>query len=284
MLKRLLTEPLVHFIALALIVFAAYGLVATEKQEPPDQIVVSAPKIEQLAALFAKTWQRPPTSQELKNLIDDYVREEIYVREALVLRLDEDDTVIRRRLRQKMEFLNAAEAETASPTDAELDAYLKANPMRFEIEPKLAVQQIFLSRDRHGDKVEEDASSILEILRTRPEVDWTTLGDPTLLPAALPLTDETSIGQIFGADFAKALDEAEPSKWSVPISSTFGVHLVRVTERTPGRMPALHEVRDAVLREWANDRRQQAEEKSLQQLLSRYKVTIDMPAATGDKP
>jgi hypothetical protein len=282
--KRLLKEPLVHFIALALIVFAAYGQVATEKQQPPDQIVVSAPKIEQLAAVFAKTWQRPPTSQELKNLIEDYVREEIYVREALALHLDEDDAVIRRRLRQKMEFLNAAEAEAASPSDDELDAYLKDNPRRFEIEPMLAFQQIFLSPERHGDKIEQDAGSILEVLRTNPDSDWAVLGDPTLLPAALPLTDKTSIGQIFGADFAEALDEAEPGTWSDPIASTFGLHLVRVTQRTPGRMPALHEVRDAVLREWANDRRQQAEEKSFQELLSRYKVTIDLPAATGDNP
>ena len=86
MLRQLSREPLVHFVALALVVFAAYGLVSTEKQQLPDQIVVSAPKIEQLVAVFAKTWQRPPTSQELKNHIDDYVREEIYVREALVHR------------------------------------------------------------------------------------------------------------------------------------------------------------------------------------------------------
>jgi hypothetical protein len=283
-LTRLMKEPLVHFIALALIVFAAYDLVATEKQELPDQIVVSAPKIEQLAAVFAKTWQRPPTSQELKNLIDDYVREEIYVREALALHLDEDDTVIRRRLRQKMEFLSAAEAEAASPSDDELDAYLKENPRRFEIEPMLAFQQIFLSPERHGDKIEQDAGFILEVLRTNPDSNWAVLGDPTLLPAALPLTDKTSIGQIFGADFVEALDEAEPGKWSDPIASTFGLHLVRITERMPGRMPALHEVRDAVLREWTNDRRQRAEDTRLEELLQRYDVTIDTPAVTGGKP
>jgi hypothetical protein len=283
-LRSILREPLVHFVLLALLVFAGYGLVSTETVKEPDRIIISAAKVEQLAAVFAKTWQRPPTSQELKNLIDDYVREEIYVREALVLHLDEDDAVIRRRLRQKMEFLNAAEAEAASPSDDELDAYLKENPRRFEIEPMLAFQQIFLSPERHGDKIEQDAGSILEVLRTNPDSDWAVLSDPTLLPAALPLTDKTSIGQIFGADFAEALDEAEPGTWSDPIASAFGLHLVRVTERTPGRMPALHEVRDAVLREWASDRRQQAEEKSFQELLSRYKVTIDMPAATGDNP
>jgi hypothetical protein len=279
MLKVLLREPLVHFILLAMIVFAVYyGVSPARDQTSAEEIIISAPKIEQLAAIFAKTWQRPPTSQELKSLVDDYVREEIYVREALALRLDEDDTIIRRRLRQKMEFLNAAETEATIPTEEELEAYLKSYPQRFEIGPKIAFQQVFLNPERHGEETEPEARSVLKMLKAGPEVDPASLGDPTLLPAALPLTDKPSIGQIFGVEFADALDQGEIGQWQGPVTSSFGLHLLRVTAREPRRVPELSEVRDMVLREWANDRRQEAEQQRLEEHLKRYDVKIEMPA------
>ena len=146
------------------------------------RIVVTQAKIEQIASLFARTWQRPPTSSELKGLIDDYVKEEVYYREAFALGLDKDDTVIRRRLRLKMEFLNDAVVEALAPTDAELDAYLQGQAGAFEIEPMLAFQQVFLKPDRHGDRIDQDAASILEVLLTSPAIDPASLGDASLLP------------------------------------------------------------------------------------------------------
>ena len=275
MLKRLLNEPLVHFIVLALVIFTGYGLLNRERTAAPDRIVVTAAKIEQLVSVFARTWQRPPTADELKGLIDDYVKEEIYVREASVLGLDEDDTVIRRRLRLKMEFLNDSVADALVPTDADLGTYLKANPGAFEIDPMLAFQQVFLNPDRHGDRIDQDAASILEVLLTSPATDPASLGDASLLPAELTLTTKTSIGRTFGADFAEALDKAAVAHWTGPVRSAFGLHLVRVSERKPGRLPALDEVRDAVAREWANARRKEIEDRRFDELLKRYEVTIE---------
>ena len=205
MLRRLLKEPLVHFLALALVIFAVYGVINTSEAEKPDRIVMTGPKIEQIAGLFAKAWQRPPTVAELKDLIDDYVKEEILVREALALRLDKDDTVIRRRLRLKMEFLSDAESEALSPTDAELEAYLRANPGKFEIDPMIAFRQIYLNPERRGDRLDQDAASILEVLRSGARPDPSALGDTTLLPSELPMTSKSSIGEMFGREFAEAL-------------------------------------------------------------------------------
>jgi PPIC-type PPIASE domain len=269
---------------LALVIFAAYGLLNRGGAQAPDSIVVTAPKIEQLASVFGKTWQRPPTAEELKGLIDDYVKEEIYVREALALGLDKDDTVIRSRLRLKMEFLSDAVVDALAPTDGELDAYLKAHPTIFEVEPMLAFQQVFLNPERRGDKTNEDAASILEILTNNPATDAMKFGDVSLLPAELPLTAKTSIGQTIGADFAEALDKATPGQWMGPITSTFGLHVVRVSERRPGRLPALNEVRDTVAREWANDKRKELEARRLEELLKRYEVTIENPAASVTSP
>ena len=127
MIRHVLREPLIHFLLLAGLIFAAYGLVAG--RAPTEEAVnVSQAKIEQMASIFTRTWQRPPTGDELKGLIDDYVKEEIYVREAIRLGIDQDDTVIRRRLRMKMEFLNDAEAEAVPANEADLSAYLAAHP------------------------------------------------------------------------------------------------------------------------------------------------------------
>ena len=275
MFKCVLSEPLVHFLALALAIFAGYALVGADAGERQESIVVTALKIEQMATLFAKTWQRPPSADELKGLIDDHVKEEVLVRQALALGLDRDDAVVRRRLRQKMEFLNTADAEALEPTDAELGAYLAINADAFRINGMLAFEQVFLNPQRRGDRAEQDAGSILEALLSDPAADRSLLGDATLLPPELPLSDSVSIAQTFGTDFAEALDEAPLGRWVGPVASGFGLHLVRVTERVPDRMPSLDEARDAVAREWTNARRKELEDQRFSELLKGYAVTIE---------
>ena len=281
MLKGLLKEPLVHFLALALVVFALYGLINRSEAEKPDRIVITGPKIEQIASLFAKAWQRPPTAAELKDLIDDYVKEEILVREAFALGIDKDDTVIRRRLRLKMEFLSDAESDALLPTDPELAAYLKANPAKFEIDPMIAFRQIYLNPQRRGGTLDQDAATILEVLHSDVRPDPSTLGDSTLLPSELPVTSKSSIGHIFGREFADALRSATPGQWSGPIKSAFGFHIVRVSEYKTGRTPALDEVRDAVAREWTNEKRKARQDARFNELLKRYQVVIESTPRTA---
>jgi hypothetical protein len=277
-LKRLLKEPLIHFMIFALVIFGAYALMSPQHENAPGQIFVTAGKIDQIASIFVKTWQRQPTVVELKGLIDDYVKEEIYYREAKELGLDTDDTVIRRRLRLKMEFLHDVEVDTLTPTDAELGAYLKAHPADFEIEPMLAFQQVFFNPKRHGDMIKKDVAVILESLMTDPATNAATLGDTSLLPSELPLTSKASINQTFGAEFSDTLAKATPGQWTGPIKSGFGVHIVRVTKRQASRIPALGEVRDVVEREWRNEKRKELEDQRFNTLLKRYEVTIESPS------
>ncbi len=281
MIGRLLKEPLVHFLALALGIFAFYGALNRPDDRRPDEIAVTGAKIEQLAGLFAKTWQRAPSATELKGLVDDHVKEEILYREALVLGLDKDDTVIRRRLRLKMEFLSQAEADAATPGDTELEAFLKANPDRFQIDPMLALRQVYLNPERHGEAIEQQVASVLEVLRSDPAGDPSALGDATTLPAKLPLTRKASIGQIFGADFAEAVARIPPDAWLGPIKSSFGLHIVQVSESRPGRQAALAEMRDRVTQEWADERRRQIEEKQFAERLKRYRIRIETQPATS---
>lgn len=281
MLKRILREPLVHFLALALLIFAAHGLLRTGA-DAPEKIVVSASKIEQMAKVFTKTWQRSPTADELKGMIDDYVKEEILVRQALELGLDRDDTVVRRRLRQKMEFLNAADAVPVTVTDPELEAYLEANPATFATDAKLAFEQVFLNPARHGDTIAEDAAALLAELRSNDMADPASLGDVSLLPAAVLLTSKAAIDQTFGGDLADGLEKAPLGQWTGPIASSFGLHLVRVSEHAPGRVPQLKDVRDEVAREWENAKRAQLEQQRFGELLARYQVSVEAATAAGD--
>lgn len=272
---QVLKEPLTHFIALALAIFFLYGAVNRSAQPQADEIVVTSAKIEQLGALFTKTWQRPPSSQELKGLIDDFVKEEIYNREALLLGLDKDDTVIRRRLRQKMEFLVDAEVDAITPADAELKSYLEANSNQFRVEPMIAFEQIYLSPAKRGDRIEADAQVMLDQLRGNAQADPTKLGDQTLLPSMLPLTASATINQSFGDRFAEAMEKLPDNQWSGPVPSSYGLHLVRVLERREGRSPALDEVRGAVAREWSNAKRKALEAERIETLLKRYDVTVE---------
>ncbi|WP_296709100.1 peptidylprolyl isomerase [Rhodoblastus sp.] len=281
MLKKLFEEPLLHFIILA---FAIFGLYAVVNRSPAgggdDRIVITGAKVEQLANLFGNTWQRPPTAIELKGLVENYIKEEIYNREAVMLGLDKNDTSIRRRLRQKYEFLIDADAEGQAPTDAQLQAYLQAHADRFEIGPKLAFQQIYLSPASRGDRIEQDAATLLETLRKDPAE--TPRGDATLLPSEVAMTRLTAIGEMFGDDFATALkNKAEARLWTGPIRSAFGLHLVRILDRQPVRLPALDEVRAAVARDWSNETRKSVEDARYRQLLARYHIVVETQPETS---
>ena len=273
MVGRLIREPLVHFLLLAGLIFAAYG-VLSGKVATEESINVTRAKIEQMAMIFARTWQRPPTKDELKGLIDDYVKEEIYVREAMRLGIDKDDTVIRRRLRMKMEFLSDAEAEATPATDADLTAYLATHPDKFQEPPRIAFEQLYVDARKRGATAQADAAALLVSLK-KDETLVSGAGDPTLLPPSMPLTDQQGIAHLFGDDFAAAVVTLVPGGWQGPIVSGFGLHLVKVTGQEAGRLPALAEIRPQVEREWMNERRETGARQTLDDLLKRYQVTIE---------
>ena len=272
MIGRLIREPLVHFLILAGLIFAAHGLLAG-RTVTEEAIVVTPAKVEQMASIFARTWQRPPTADELKGLIDDYVKEDIYVREAMRLGIDKDDTVIRRRLRMKMEFLTDAEVEATPPSDVDLAAYLATHSDKFQDAPRIAFEQVFLDAGKRGAAAEADAAALLASLK-KDDTLAAGAGDPTLLPPYLQLTDHHGIAQQFGEDFAAAVVMLPVGGWQGPIVSGYGLHLVKVTQHEAGRLPELAEIRPRVEREWMNDRREAVARERLDELLKRYTVTV----------
>lgn len=282
MFRRILREPLLHFAALSLLLFLTYSMLSGRHQSSREQIVVSDARIEQLAGLFAKTWQRAPTPEELKALVDDYVAGEIYYREARRLGLDADDAVIRQRLRLKMELLNDLEIDQLSPTDGELASFLTANPDKFAIDQELAFEQVLLSPGQRGEALESDTSKLLSDLRAG-SVDPAIAGDATLLPPTLPLTPLDLIGRDFGDDFAELIKDLPANEWSGPVKSGYGLHLVRILEKRQGRTPSLDEARETVIREWKAVRREELRRERLAELARQYDVVIsgDAQGAAG---
>ena len=273
----LLREPLLHFLVLGAALFGLFNLVDKNNSEAPAKIIVSTSRVTTLADGFARTWRRPPTEQELQGLVEDYIRDEIFYREGRAAGLDRDDFVIRRRVRQKMEFL-AEDMAAAEPSDEQLAAYLASNSERFRTEDRLIFHQVFLSATRRGSALDDDARQIADTLvRTSVPEDTAMLGDPFLLGEEFREMSQSDIARTFGEGFAKRLSAIAPGRWQGPIPSSFGVHFVFVDERAKGSLPSLDSVREAVQREWLNARRIEAEQKLYRTLRDRYQIVVEAP-------
>jgi hypothetical protein len=291
-LRGILREPLVHFAVLGAGLFALSGLTGGEAGRP-DEIVVTAGRIEHLAVGWTRARQRPPTVEELDGLIEDHVREEVLYREALALGLDRDDTVVRRRLRQKMEFVTE-EIALEEPTEAELQAFLGANAGEFREPSRFSFRHVYLSPDRRGPAARADAGRLLAVLAgggaAAPQ--GADLGDPSLLEPEYAAVTARDAEGLFGPEFAARLPALPVGSWAGPVASAYGLHLVLVRERTGDVLPVLDEVRPAVRREWLAARRRESGEALYRRLLSRYRVSVEWPdwasrsagAASAERP
>jgi hypothetical protein len=285
-MKRLLTEPLLHFLVLGAALFGVFNLVGTKDDVEPAKIFVSAAQIENLANGFARTWQRPPNAAELPGLIEDYIRDEVSYREAKALGLDRDDIVIRRRLRQKLEFV-AEDMEVGEPSDEQLAAYLTSNAERFRSEDRLTFKHVYLSAARR-EALEYEAKSLgAKLTDVSLEADAGALGDRFLLGDEFRDRPRSDIAGAFGERFADQIFNLEQGRWHGPIASSYGLHFVSIGERKAEGQLSLDAVRPAVRREWMNARRLEAEATLYRTLRARYRVVVEEPRsepASGKEP
>jgi hypothetical protein len=209
-------------------------------------------------------------------MVEDFIMEEILYREALALGLDRDDVILRRRLRQKMEFLFEDVSTQVAPTDEELQTYLDEDPDKFRTEPRVTFTQVYLSRDRRGDNLVSDAEQLLSKLTPDASEDPSALSDPFMLDLNCVQCPRSQVARLHGAEFADEVIGLELGIWSGPIISGYGAHLVFVTERIDSRIPALEEIRDVVEREWYAARRREANETFYQALRDKYTITVEL--------
>jgi parvulin-like peptidyl-prolyl isomerase len=273
----MMREPLVHFLALgaALLLLYEWGGGGGTGDR---RITITRGQIDHLAQSFEVVWLRPPTDAELKGLVDDYLREEVAIREAAKMGLDRDDTVIRRRLRQKVEFMIEDSLDSHPPTDEDLALWLETHPDSFRREPRVRFRQVYVRPDRKD--AESFARSLREELsRGGSDQGIGGLGDPLMLPQEVPLASRSDVASQFGEDFAAAILGLQPGKWEGPVESGYGLHLVFVQERIEGSQPPLDEVRNEVERDLLAARRKAELDQAYERMLSEYEVVVEEPLA-----
>ncbi|MFH0997304.1 MAG: peptidylprolyl isomerase [Pseudomonadota bacterium] len=283
-MKKLICEPLAHFLLIGAGLFLLFGwrsgpasLPAGQSGQPSAKIVVTQSDIDQTVETFTRTWQRPPTETEVKGLIESFIRDEIYYREAVAAGLDRDDSVIRRRMRQKMEFIFEDITAQTEPADDELLAYMKMHPDAYLVDPQIAFRHVYVNVDKRGKTAEAAARQILAQLNEGTDPD--AAGDPILLEAQISLSPLWDIRKQFGEEFSRNLSGLKIGKWEGPVRSDFGLHLVLVTKRVEGRLFELEEVRDMVKRNVMAERQKELKDAAYAKLRERYDVVVEKTKA-----
>tara|TARA_B110000285_G_C15142065_1_gene631513 strand:+ start:7316 stop:8221 length:906 start_codon:yes stop_codon:yes gene_type:complete len=299
-MSRFLKEPLLHFLLLGGALFALFSFMGTDDGIAADDsanqgsatarfiskdITVTQGQIESFIAQFTKVWQRSPTEKELKGLIDQYIREEVMYRQALELELDKDDALVRRRMRQKLEFMTEDISSLSEPTEQDLTKYLEAKPKPYRLESKLTFKQVYLDSNKRKTTIDSDVQALLTSLRAAgASADISQLGDRLMIEQAYTATSQRDIARIFGKEFSWDILKLETGSWQEPIRSGFGLHLIYISERIDGRPPKLSEVRDAVARDWSSMKRKKDNEAIYEKWRNRYTVTVEKITERKDSP
>ena len=277
--KRVLGEPLFHFLLIGVAIFGVHRWMSASRPVAAadgPRIEITAGVVERLNEMWQRQWKRPPTELELRGMVTDYIREEVLYREALALGLDKDDTIVRRRLAQKMEFLSENIAASAIPDDEAVQRYFERNAGRYARPARVSFRHVYFSRDRRGAGAEADARATLEALARGASEE--SIGDPFLGEYEFVARDEVTISAALGKEFAGRVMTLPVNKWRGPVASSYGVHLVHVSERGEPAPVSLAEVREQVIRDLNEERRTTANREVFERLKERYRVTVDESA------
>lgn len=264
-----------------------------------------------MQADFSRRWGTAPTPEALSALIAQAVEDEMLYREARMLALDyedssvrrrlvekmrvvserpgrspdalvrearvlglDDDVVIRRLLIEKMRLLLAQDPTAAPLTETELRDYLERHRERFEQPAEVTFSHVFLSADTHGAHLAEDALTTLARVRSLSPSAALELSDPFLLGLRLHVYSESRVTARFGKSFAEQVFALRPGEWSSPIASPYGLHLVRVEERSAPRLPELAAVRRQVVEGVRTERAAAQLARGIARLRSLYEIRI----------
>lgn len=276
-LSAILKEPSVYFLLIGLAIFIVYDQFSAEDfSELDHQIEIDGATQDWLYSNFKKQLRRSPTRAEMDILIEKHVESEIKYRHALDMGLDVRDSIIRRRMMQKFDFLFGNAAADSLPDDAVLNAWYADNPDDFKLPPAITFSHVYISPDKRSTPI-KDAVTALKALRAgqKPDVDR--------FPFDVEFVEATprEVRNVLGPEFSAQVFEAEVSAWVGPIESGLGVHLVRIADKNPAVQPPLEDVRDAVLQQWREEESKRILEELILTLSNEFTITIDNAALAG---
>jgi parvulin-like peptidyl-prolyl isomerase len=276
--KQLFREPLLHFLLIGTALFAGYRVLNPNADAAAqfNRIELTQDDLLQMSVAWLAQGQPAPTPEQMRNLVEHRVREEILYREALALGLDKGDTIVRRRLAQKMEFLAEDVSVIKEPATEEVRAWFAENPQRFALAPRISFRHLYFSFDRRGERAGEAAARSLAVLAGQPS-DWpdaAALADPFMFQDYYGDRSFDEMAKLFGPDFARALTQLEPGAWRGPIQSGYGWHLIFVDAMAPSRVPAFEEIEPEVRSAWVAAQRAEAKGKAYETMRARYQVVL----------
>jgi len=278
LLKRWLREPLVHFLLLGLALFTVYSALHRGPGQGGslNRIELTEDDLRQMSITWVAQGRPSPTPEQMKSLVENKVHEEILYREALALGLDKEDTIVKRRLAQKMEFLAEDVSDLREPTPEELKVWFEKNAERFALPARATFRHLYFSPDRRGEHTHDDAAHALQQLAGKP-ANWsgvTGLADPFMFQDYYGDRSFEQMATQFGPQFAQALFRLVPGLWQGPIESGYGWHLVFVDSITPVRVPAFEEVEADVKTAWVAEQREEFKRKAYAAMRARYEVVL----------
>jgi hypothetical protein len=264
--RRLLREPLVHFAFLAGVLLSA-DLLRSHPVSVAQRrsIVVTRRQADELRADFARRRGRAPTADEERGEIDRFVEEEALFRTALRLGLHESDTIVRRRLVQRMRFLEEDMTQLREPTDDELRAWMAAH--EYASEPRVTFEAVFFSRSHRGAAIDAVAREALDTL----DKGGAPASDSYPLPVPTTAATRVELAKVLGPPTAEALFTLPTGEWRGPLPCSYGLLLVRVRERSQPAIDAV-EARKRARLDWLAEKRQEVERRLLENLRGGFDV------------
>jgi hypothetical protein len=278
-MMRVLKEPLLHFLLAGAALFGAYAWLNRAAENPiagkAQQLHVGTADVAWLAEIWTTQWRRPPTHEELRGLITDYVNEQLLAREARALGLEDNDVIVRRRLAQKLTFLIEDTLRRAEPSETELRQFYEAYALRFQSDARISFRHIYFSPQRRANARSAATDALRLLLEESSPPTTEALGDRLLVETEFHDESEQSISGAFGPDFARTVFSLEPHAWSGPIESGYGLHLVRVSTLQAARLRPFSEVRERVVEEWRFEQERSAKKRYLAELRKKYGLVVD---------
>ena len=268
---------MLHFAVAGAVLFAGYALINRGETTLPatDPVHIGEGEIRWLKETFANQWRRQPTGDELRGLVAGLLEEELLAREAKTLGLDRNDTIVRRRLAQKLAFLVDDTSRIVEPTDEQLRQFYDTNTERFRSEARVSFAQVFFNPARRVN-AESDAEAALVSISTMAGDDRaTTIGDPILLETEFHDVDAGTVSNLFGDDFTRTIFSLKPGSWTGPVKSGYGVHIVRITNLRPATMRSFDDARPKVAEAWQHRRETETKAAYLAKLREKYGVVVD---------
>jgi len=280
-MKKLFREPIVHFLLMGLGLFLLYGIV-NRRTDDESTILIDDFDMNNIIASWEMQWKRLPTDEELKNLIQQNIKQEIFYQEALKMNLDHNDEIIKRRLAQKMQFLSNDLASINEPTDEELEKYYDKHFENYLTPYLFSFYQIVFSPDNR-ENAKQDAEIIMSQIDNDSFAEIKTKGDRLPFPFFFENTNADALNRQLGVNFSESLEHIDTGTWVGPIQSGFGYHLIYLTEKTGPQIPDFESVKDDLLRDMEYDNQKNLNDLIFKELKKNYSIEFNLDPKKFDR-